>query len=299
MRVCVLTDKPDHPMLAAAASVLTGAEHRVTFLDPDAGTGSPSRPEAADGLADVYLLKAHTPRALALARSLEGLGARVVNSAAATELCQDRSRIAAVAEGAGLPMPRTRTLGSLSEVLHGPELPDSGYPFMVKSRHSRRADLVARVDGPAGLRSLAAEWSDEPVVLQEFIANSGWDHKLWVIAGEVFAAVRPAPVGAPPDGVRPAPLVRELPRDWTRLALRTGEVFGLDVYGVDLLDREGEPVVVDINAFPGIRGPKGAPGALAALALRRPGPRPARGTGDGLAHLGGPGPALSSGSRTR
>ncbi|MET9658086.1 alpha-L-glutamate ligase [Streptomyces sp. NPDC006510] len=274
MRVCLLTDKPDHPLLAAAASALTEAEHRVTFLDPDAGTGSPSQLVAPDDPADVYLLKAHTPRALALARFLEALGARVVNSAAATELCQDRSRIAAVAEGAGLPMPRTRTLDALSEAFHGPELPESGYPLMVKSRHSRRADLVARVDGPAGLGDLAAEWSDEPVVLQEFVANSGWDHKLWVIAGEVFAAVRPAPVGAPPDGARPAPLVRDLPQTWTRLALRTGDVFGLDVYGVDLLDREGEPVVVDINAFPGIRGPKGAPEALAALALRRPRPGP-------------------------
>ncbi|MFE7265984.1 RimK family alpha-L-glutamate ligase [Streptomyces sp. NPDC057592] len=273
MRVCVLTDKPDHPLLAEAAAALTGAKHRVTFLNPDAGTGSPSQPPAPDDLADVYLLKAHTHRALALARLLEGLGARVVNSAAATELCQDRSRIAAVAEGAGLPMPRTWTLNALSEALHGAEPAESGYPLMVKSRHSRRGDLVARVDGPAGLRALAAEWSDEPVVLQEFIANSGWDHKLWVIAGEVFAGVRPAAVGAPPGGARSAPLIRALPQSWTRIALRTGNVLGLDVYGVDLLDREGAPVVVDINAFPGIRGPEGAPEALAALALRpRPGP---------------------------
>ncbi|MFF1911554.1 RimK family alpha-L-glutamate ligase [Streptomyces sp. NPDC058239] len=274
MRVCLLTDKPAHPLLAAASSVLIETEHRVTFLNPDTGAGSPSELVIPDDLADVYLLKAHTPRALELARFLEAHGARVVNSAAATELCQDRSRIATVADGAGLPMPRTRTLDTLSESLHGAERPESGYPLMVKSRHSRRADLVARVDGPAELRGLAAKWSDEPVVLQEFVANSGWDHKLWVIAGEVFAGVRPAPVGAPPDGAQSAPLVRDLPRAWTQLALDMGEVFGLDVYGVDLLDREGAPVVVDINAFPGIRGPKGAPAALAALALRRPRPGP-------------------------
>ncbi|MFE2931256.1 RimK family alpha-L-glutamate ligase [Streptomyces sp. NPDC059278] len=274
MKVCLLTDKPDHPLLAAVSAVLVAAEHQVTFSDPDSVAASPSQPVSPEELADVYLLKAHTPRALALARSLEALGARVVNSAAATELCQDRSRIAAVAAKAGLPMPRTWTLDALSEALRGAEPAQNGYPLMVKSRHSRRADLVARVDGPDGLRDLASKWSDEPVVLQEFVANSGWDHKLWVIAGEVFTGVRPAAVGAPPGGARPAPLVRDLPQDWTRLALRTGEVFGLDVYGVDLLDREGAPVVVDINAFPGIRGPKGAPEALAALALRRLGPGP-------------------------
>lgn len=73
------------------------------------------------------------------------------------------------------------------------------------------------------------------------------------------------------------------------MALRAGEVFGLDVYGVDLLDGPGEPVVVDVNAFPGIRGQAGAPEALAALALRVGGagsgvPRPrADGTGTGAA----------------
>lgn len=140
MRVCLLTDKPDHPLLSAASSALIEAQHRVTFLNPDTGNGSPSELVTPDDLADVYLLKAHTPRALVLARFLEAHGARVVNSAAATELCQDRSRIAAVAEGAGLPMPRTRTLDALSEALHGAERPESGYPLMVKSRHSRRAD---------------------------------------------------------------------------------------------------------------------------------------------------------------
>ncbi|MFE6666175.1 RimK family alpha-L-glutamate ligase [Streptomyces sp. NPDC057697] len=299
MRVCLLTDKPDHPLLAAASATLAGAGHRVTFLDPDAGTGPVSHLVDPGALADVYLLKAHTPRALELARSLEAHGARVVNSAAATELCQDRSRIAAVAEAAGLPMPRTWTLDALSGALHGAGLPERGRPLMVKSRHSRRGDLVARVDGPDGLRDLAAAWPDEPVVLQEFIANSGWDHKLWVIAGEVFAGVRPAAVGAPPDGTRPAPLIRDLPAAWTRLALRAGDMFGLDVYGVDLLDREGGPVVVDVNAFPGIRGQKGAPEALAALALRRPGQGPppeGSGAVRGAPDAGG---AVSCGSRTR
>ncbi|MQY16894.1 Ribosomal protein S6--L-glutamate ligase [Streptomyces sp. RB5] len=254
MRVCLLTDKPDHPLLAGARSALKDAGHQVIFTNPDTTSVTPS------DLADVYLLKAHTPRALVLARFLEAHGARVVNSAAATELCQDRSRTAAVAESAGVPMPRTETLGALSEAGA-----DTSYPFMVKSRHNRRADLVARVDSPAELRALAVKWPHEPVVLQEFVANSGWDHKLWVIAGEVFAGVRPAPVGAP---ARSAPLVRDLPASWAELALRTGEVFGLDVYGVDVLDREGAPVVVDVNAFPGIRGPRGAPAALAALAVR-------------------------------
>lgn len=47
-------------------------------------------------------------------------------------------------------------------------------------------------------------------------------------------------------------------------------MFALDVYGVDLIDTgDGTPLIVDVNAFPGIRGQAGAPEALAALALHR------------------------------
>lgn len=284
MRICLLTDAPDHPLLAAATALLT-PDHRVDFLDPNPGSGPPSALVDPDDLADVYLLKAHTPRALALAYFLEGHGARVVNSASATELCQDRTRMAEVAGRAGLPFPGTRTLASLADLTDLTDQTDltdlvtegtgPDYPFMVKSRHNRRGDLVARVDDPARLRAVAAEWPGEPVVVQEFVANSGWDHKLWVIAGEVFSALRPAKVGAPRSGAMPEPVVRELPSAWTDLVLQVGPAFDLDVYGVDLLDRAGAPVIVDINAFPGIRGPVGAPEALAALALRAPTATPA------------------------
>ncbi|WP_069169690.1 ATP-grasp domain-containing protein [Streptomyces griseus] len=258
MKVCLLTDKPDHPTLAAAAALLTGDGHEVVWLDPDTPAAGP----AGGDLADVYLLKAHTPAALALARGFEARGARVVNSASATALCQDRSRIAEVAERAGVPMPATRSLRSLSLLRPGDPPAGTGYPVMVKSRHSRRGDLVARVDGPDRLRALAGRWPDEPVVVQEFVENSGWDHKVWVVAGRLFTRLRPSPgTIRPPAG----PVVADLPRAWAELALRAGRVFGLEVYGIDLLDRRGEPVVVDVNAFPGIRGPEGAPRALADL----------------------------------
>ncbi|MFD0527211.1 hypothetical protein ACFQ1I_08035 [Kitasatospora arboriphila] len=38
------------------------------------------------------------------------------------------------------------------------------------------------------------------------------------------------------------------------------------MYGVDILDTPDGPLIVDVNAFPGIRGQAGAPEALAALA---------------------------------
>ncbi|TJZ49519.1 alpha-L-glutamate ligase [Streptomyces piniterrae] len=267
MRICLITAAPDHPLLAAATDILT-PRHQVTSIDPGEGAAA-GRPAAdlagPEALADVYLLKARTPRALALAASLEERGAPVLNSAAATALCQDRTEMAALALRAGLPFAATRTVATLTRL--AAERP--AVPLVIKSRHSRRHDLVARADDTARIRELATVWPDEPVVVQEFTPNSGWDHKLWAVEGRLFAALRRSELT--PEGRGPTlPLpVRDLPPGWADLVRRVGEVFALDVYGVDLIDAgDGAPLIVDINAFPGIRGQAGAPEALAELAVR-------------------------------
>ncbi|MEW1634130.1 alpha-L-glutamate ligase [Streptomyces sp. NPDC093801] len=259
MRMGLITPDPAHPLLAATAALLAG-RHEVDVLHPAAGAAA-----AAGASADVYLLKARTPAALELARALERGGAPVVNSAAATERCQDRTGMAELALGAGLPFAATRTFASLALLASAA---DQEWPLVVKSRRSRKDDLVVRLDGPDGLRELAPRWGAEPVVTQAFAPNSGWDHKLWVVGDQVFAGLRRSELAT---GAAESPRGPErLPDGWAELALRVGRVFGLDVYGVDVIAEDGGgPLIVDVNAFPGIRGQAGAPEALAALALRR------------------------------
>ncbi|MFI7090976.1 RimK family alpha-L-glutamate ligase [Streptomyces lydicus] len=260
MRIGLITADAAHPVLAATGALLVEEGHRVEVVDPG------GVPEGPGPLADVYLLKARTPRALALAARLEERGAAVINSAAATARCQDRVAMAELALGAGLPFARTRFVGTPAELAAAGE---PAGPLVVKSRHSRRGDLVARADSAVRLRELAAEWPEEPVVVQDFLAGSGWDHKVWVVDGRLFAGLRRSEL-APEGRGETLPLPPgELPADWRALALGVGEVFGLEVYGVDLLDAGGGvPLLVDVNAFPGIRGQAGAPEALAELALR-------------------------------
>ncbi|WP_405442808.1 alpha-L-glutamate ligase [Streptomyces avidinii] len=262
MRIGLITPEPGHPLLADTTALLA-PEHTVEAVDPAA-------PGAAAPLAEVYLLKSRTPQALELARDLERRGAAVVNSAAATALCQDRTEMAELALRAGLPFAATRTPGAFSAWAAGARLDG---PVVVKSRRSRRGDLVARVDDMARLRQLAREWPHEPVVVQEYAPNSGWDHKLWAIGDEVFSALRRSELSPGGRGPTRSLAVAELPSGWADLVREVGAVFALDVYGVDIIDTGGgTPLIVDINAFPGIRGQAGAPEALAALALRRAGP---------------------------
>ncbi|MFI9508688.1 RimK family alpha-L-glutamate ligase [Nocardia sp. NPDC052566] len=252
MRVGLLTADPGHPLLAATAALLSARGHEVRALAPTA-RHLPLDP------ADIYLLKARTPAAIALARALEQRGVRVINSAAATEFCQDRVAMAHLAHLAGLPFAATTSLANPRQLTAPIER-----PLVLKSRHSRRGDLVAAVSDADELDALARRWPDEPVIVQDLVPGTNWDHKLWVVAGEVFAALRRSEF-APGPGLPDRPSIT--PHPWAELALRVGEVFGLDVYGVDLLEVDGEPLIVDINAFPGIRGQAGAPEALSALVV--------------------------------
>ncbi|MER8184568.1 alpha-L-glutamate ligase [Kitasatospora sp. NPDC094015] len=249
MRIGLITPAPDHPLLAGAAELLRAGGHRVEVLAPTA-------PPPADPAA-VYLLKARTPAALALATALEERGVPVLNSAAATAFCQDRLLMAGHADRAGLPFAATRVAELAGLAVDR--------PLVVKSRHSRRGDLVARVTSSAEAAGLAERWPGEPVVVQDFAPGDGWDHKLWVVDGQVFAEQRRSELATGPG--LPPQRPDHLPEGYARLALDTGRAFELDVYGVDVLDVAGQPLIVDINAFPGIRGQQGAPRALAELAV--------------------------------
>jgi ribosomal protein S6--L-glutamate ligase len=269
MTICLLMDKPEtpqHPVIAAALLHLR-ATHTVRLLDVRALSGPEARAqEDACPPADLYLLKSHAPQALALARHLEERGARVVNTWAATACCQDRALLAQRMRAGGLPWPRTWTLATLESLLAHPELGGSlSWPLLLKSRYSRPKDLVVKVEGGEQVAALAARWGPEPIIVQELVANDGWDLKVWVIDQQVWAAWRRSALEAPAlaESVPVAP--EELPRAWARLALEIGRVLDLRLYGVDFLLGAQGPVAVDVNAFPGFRGVPGASSALVAL----------------------------------
>jgi ribosomal protein S6--L-glutamate ligase len=221
--------------------------------------------------AHVYLLRSHAPATVAMSRHLENTGAVVVNCWTATAICIDRVELSARARAAGLPWPKTCSMSRLG--ISSPESWTFGdrtnlaprYPLVVKSRLSRRGDLVQRADSPNELIQLREAWPDEPLILQSYIPNDGADRKLYVVDDDVFGLVCPSRLSAGnPDDRAPI----SVPEDWRRLALKVGRAFGLRAYGVDLVLSAGGPLVVDVNPFPGFRGVPGAAEALVAMVDR-------------------------------
>ncbi len=272
MKICLMMDNPEtphHPVIGVALEKLR-ATHSVRLLDVRQLTESEAIAEEEKyQLADLYLLKSHAPQALAVAHTLEQRGALVVNSWAASVACQDRVLMAQRMRDANLPWPFTRSFSSLGSLLADhPLLANLPFPQIVKSCYSHRGDLVAKVDNIDQLEALAPEWSQEPVVLQEFAAGDGWDIKMWVIDQHIFAARRRTPLepGASKEDYPISP--EELPADWAHIAREIGRIFNMRLYGIDLLMTEKGPIIVDVNGFPGFRGVPGADNALVALVER-------------------------------
>jgi len=272
MHICLIMDNPEtphHPVIAVALQDLS-ARHTVRLLDVRSLSGAQAIAlEGEQQPADLYLLKSHAPQALELAHSLEQDGRRVVNSWASSVVCQDRVLLTEQMHAAGLPWPRTRAFPTLAEALSDlAVLNTSSWPLIIKSRYSHRGDLVGKLDSPADLEALAANWSQEPIVFQEFLAGDGWDNKLWVIDQHVFAARRRTPLEANASK-QDFPIPEdELPGEWRQLALAIGHALKMPLYGVDILITEKGPLIVDVNAFPGFRGVPGASEALVELVER-------------------------------
>jgi ribosomal protein S6--L-glutamate ligase len=271
VEVCLITDRPQHPVLTAVATRLS-ARHRVRIVDSrDPTTANLALEGELRQPADVYLLRSHAPGTVAMSQHLEKEGAVVVNCWNATAICIDRVELSARAQAAGLPWPETCSIPGREASSLGVSSTDARaaraprYPVVVKSRWSRRGDLVQKVDSLGQFMQVWEAWPDEPLVIQSYVPNEGADRKLYVVDDQVFGLLCPSRLSAgdPEDRV---PI--GVPEKWRALALQVGRALNLRAYGVDLVLSPEGPVIVDVNPFPGFRGVPGAAEALVAMVDR-------------------------------
>jgi len=272
MNVCLIMDNPEtphHPVIAVALQQLR-ATHTIRMLDVRTLTrGEAIAQESMYTRADLYLLKSHAPQALDVAHFLEQQGALVVNSWASSIACQDRALMTERMLDAHLPWPQTHLFDTLENMMAQPQvLAGLAYPLIIKSRYSHRGDLVDKVRSSEQLQALAAQWGQEPVILQELVASDGWDIKVWVIDEHIFAARRRTPLDANASKEDFPIATSEMSEQFLHVISEIGRVFDLRLYGVDFLMTERGPIVVDINSFPGFRGVPDADRALVTLVER-------------------------------
>ncbi len=183
-------------------------------------------------------------------------GAIVLNPPRALEICIDKYLATARLAAAGLPVPQTIVCQNSDDAMAAFETLCGD--VVVKPIFGSEGRGMMRIsDADLAWRTFRTlERTDCVVYLQRFICHPGWDTRVFVLGGEVRAAMR----RHARDGWRTnvaqggrAELVRATPKQ-AELAVRAAEVCGTMAAGIDLLpDADGEEYILEVNAVPGWR----------------------------------------------
>jgi ribosomal protein S6--L-glutamate ligase len=246
-RLCFIVEEKyeNDVMPGAVADVLQSWGHHVDVLRPNAVVADLWDILPSDSLAyDAFVLKTvSSGPGLSLLEAAGAAGITTVNDYRAIRLARDKAVAAVRARAAGIPFPKTY-FASHSALLD--QVPQTMYPLVVKPNNGSSCEQVFRVDSPAELSGLALDDSGY-LLAQPYLPNPGYDLKLYNTGDEVFAAVRRSPLHPGADVVEEQiPVTPEL----RSLALAVGRAFGLDIYGLDVVETPRGWVVLDVNDFP-------------------------------------------------
>ncbi|MBL1097615.1 ATP-grasp domain-containing protein [Streptomyces coffeae] len=250
MRLCFLVEERYRRdgMPREVIHQLSAWGHQVDVIRPGASLTRISDAVRA-GSHDAWVLKTVSGGpGLTLLEAAAAVGLTTVNDARSIRGVRDKALAAAIGHSRGLPVPPTWT-AARPETLA--EIPESAYPLVVKPADGSSGRAVRRVASPRRLAALSPELAAEGVLIaQPYVPNSGIDLKVYCVGGELYGTERPSPLG-PEQGVRGRRVA--LPAEVAALAAEVGAVYGLDLYGVDVLLGPDGPVIVDVNDFPSFR----------------------------------------------
>ena len=214
---------------------------------------------------DLYLFKSHSPLAESLAAAAHYRDGKLLNDYPATMKVRDKVLTCMMLLQAGIPTPRTFVTDSLETLAPiAREMPIVVKPFRGRRGQGieicmdeaqfnalveRRQDETPATDGGGGEDGSAL--AERLIFAQEYIEHEPYDYKAYAIGDQVHAIKRifPATTREEKDGVP----VGDDP-ELADLVRRCGPLFGLDLYGVDLVKTPKGFSVIEVNCFPGYKG---------------------------------------------
>lgn len=205
----------------------------------------------------------HTFYGTAVVRQFEMRGTFTANESQAITRSRDKLRSLQLLARSGIGLPVTGFAHSTKDI---DGLLDSvgGAPVVVKLLEGTQGVGVVLAETKKAAESVIAAFRqlDANILVQEYIKESGGsDLRALVVGGRVVAAIRRT--GAPGDFRSnlhrggSAEKVRLSPEERS-IAVRAARALGLNVSGVDLLQSNHGPVVVEVNSSPGLEGVEGA-----------------------------------------
>lgn len=200
-----------------------------------------------------------TEYGLLVVRQFEAMGVPVVNSSDAILNSRNKFRALQRCSEKKLPMPVSMMSRSISD------LPSSfraigRFPMVMKLLQGAQGIGVMLGHDRSSVESVMSTMLnfDKDLILQEFIKESGGsDVRVLVVGGKVVASMRRlakrgefrANVHRGGSGER----LKRLPVAYERLALASAKALGLDIAGVDILESDRGPMLLEVNSSPGFQ----------------------------------------------
>jgi ribosomal protein S6--L-glutamate ligase len=246
MRFCFVIEAQyrNELMPTIIANQLLKWGHEVDLLEPAATVTCLT--DLTKTVYDAYVLKTVSEGpGLSILEAAEASGILTINNSRSIRLVRDKAIAAAFAQAHGLPVPPTYFVAH-QDLLK--QVPAENYPLVVKPTNGSSCRGIYRLDSQDDLATLAIAEKDARFFLaQRYMENNGFDIKLYVIGTEVFAVAKRSPLHPEVEVTkRLIPVSFEL----QKLARHVGNLFGLDIYGLDVVETAHGPIVVDINDFP-------------------------------------------------
>lgn len=191
-----------------------------------------------------------------LLHRLERLGMLIINPPLSIERSVDKYHTLALMEEQGLPVPQTVVTETPEEALKG--FYELGGDIVIKPLFGSRGIGSTRVSDPDVAERLfkAIVFYHGVLYLQKFIPHGNYDIRAFVVGDKVIAAMHRVTASSWKTNVSlgATPVAINLSEEFERLAVKAAEVIGCRIAGVDILESEQGPVIIELNSQPGWRG---------------------------------------------
>ncbi len=208
----------------------------------------------------------------AIVRQFELMGVFSANASVAMARARDKLWSTQLLAKAGVGIPSTGFAHSVADI-DGLVKAAPGPPVVIKLLEGAQGLGVVLAETRKAASSVieALRQLDANILVQEFIEEAdGADVRAFVVGGEVVASMR----RQGPEGEFRSNLHRggfaeaiELSDEERQVAITAAAAIGLNVAGVDILQSDRGPLVLEVNASPGLEGIEGATGIDVAGAI--------------------------------
>ena len=266
MKIGILSRGPQNYTTRSLSEAARAAGHTAEVLDPFGfylhvgGTGNRITYHGKS-VEDIDVVIPRLSRTTArygeeVVAHFEWIGTPVINRASSIAAARHKFRSLRILAQHGLPIPPSLTVGS-AEFLENAVAEIGDYPFILKPFYGTHGRGVMLLDTPTSLTSTVDALCDlhHDYVIQAFITEAdGVDIRVLVVGGEAIAAMKRS---APPGEFRAnihkgaSGETVTLPEEYICLAIDAAAALELEVAGVDLLETNEGPVVLEVNPSPG------------------------------------------------